>query len=58
MRLTGTWAGEYTYGVGYAIAALMSTVAGYVMLGKKLERLDFMTFTGQPLSESERAAVD
>lgn len=57
----GLWSisgGISTYGVGYALAALFSLAIGYVLLTKKIDRLNFMTFTGQPLSESDRVRKD
>ncbi len=60
MGLNGVFAawsvdgGIATYGLGYAAAALGSLLLGYALMMKGLQRLDFQTFTSQPLSESER----
>ncbi len=48
-------AGVATYGLGYAAAALVSLLLGYALLAGNLRRLDYMTFTQQPI-EAERAS--
>lgn len=41
--------GIETYGIGYALASFLSLLLGYTMLYRALERLDYMTFTNQPI---------
>jgi uncharacterized membrane protein len=42
-------AGMATYGVGYAVASFLTLLFGYTLLHHGLERLDFLTFTNQPI---------
>ncbi|NJN82351.1 MAG: exopolysaccharide Pel transporter PelG [Caldilineaceae bacterium] len=41
--------GFQTFGVGYAIAGFLSLLFGYALLHRSLERLDYLTFTSQPI---------
>ncbi len=43
--------GQATYGVGYAAAAFISLLLGYALLHRSLEKLDYLTFTGQPIDD-------
>ena len=43
--------GEATYGVGYAAASFVSLLLGYSLLHRSLERLDYLTFTAQPIDD-------
>ena len=43
--------GIATYGVGYATAAFLSLILGYTLLHRSLERIDYITFTSQPIDE-------
>ncbi|MEM8882738.1 MAG: exopolysaccharide Pel transporter PelG [Planctomycetota bacterium] len=45
--------GEATWGVGYCAAAFLSLLLGYSLLHRSLERLDYLTFTGQPIDDGE-----
>jgi len=45
--------GPATYGVGYCAAAFLSLLLGYALLHRSLERLDYLTFTGQPIDDGE-----
>ncbi len=49
-----------TYGVGYALASFLSLLLGFLLLHRALDRLDYMTFTSQPISTDrpEEAAPD
>ncbi len=46
--IAGIYAGPSAYGLGYAAAAFISLVVGYVLLMKKCEKLAYLTFTNQP----------
>ena len=41
--------GIETYGIGYAMASFLSLMLGYLLLYRALDRLDYMTFTNQPI---------
>ncbi|MDH3592065.1 MAG: exopolysaccharide Pel transporter PelG, partial [Planctomycetota bacterium] len=41
--------GVESYGIGYALASFLSLLLGYQLLHRNLERLDYMTFTNQPI---------
>jgi len=43
--------GPSTYGVGYAAASFVSLLLGYSLLHRSLEKLDYLTFTGQPIDD-------
>jgi uncharacterized membrane protein len=45
--------GVETYGIGYALASFMSLLLGYLLLYRSLDRLDYMTFTSQPIGSDE-----
>ncbi len=42
--------GVDSYGVGYAMASFLSLLLGYQLLHNNLEKLDYKTFTNQPIS--------
>jgi len=42
--------GIETYGIGYALASFLSLLLGFMLLNRALERLDYMTFTTQPIA--------
>jgi len=46
-------AGEATYGIGYCAASFLSLLLGYSLLHRSIERLDYLTFTGQPIDDGE-----
>jgi len=46
-------AGVATYGVGYAVASFFTLLLGYTLLHNGLEKLDFLTFTNQPIGGEE-----
>jgi len=50
--------GLATYGIGYAVASFFSLLLGYVLLHGRLERLDYLTFTSQPIDCPSRDASD
>jgi uncharacterized membrane protein len=51
--------GVETYGVGYAVASFLSLLFGFGLLQRSLERLDYHTFTSQPIgSKEERRAAE
>lgn len=41
--------GVLSYGIGYAVASFLSLLLGYSLLHRSLERLDYLTFTSQPI---------
>jgi len=43
--------GVNTYGVGYVAATFVSLLLGYSLLHRSLEKLDYLTFTGQPIDD-------
>jgi len=45
--------GVETYGIGYALASFLSLLLGYLLLYRSLDRLDYMTFTSQPIGSDE-----
>ncbi len=45
--------GIETYGVGYAVASFLTLLLGFVLLHRSLERLDYHTFTSQPIGSKE-----
>ncbi len=45
--------GIETYGVGYAVASFLSLLLGFVLLHRSIERLDYHTFTSQPIGSKE-----
>ncbi|MHC4547835.1 MAG: exopolysaccharide Pel transporter PelG [Planctomycetota bacterium] len=45
--------GVETYGIGYATASFLALTLGYLLLHRSLERLDYMTFTSQPIGTAE-----
>ncbi|MGQ0613477.1 MAG: exopolysaccharide Pel transporter PelG [Planctomycetaceae bacterium] len=38
-----------TYGIGYCVSSFLSLLLGYTLLHNSLEKLDFLTFTNQPI---------
>jgi uncharacterized membrane protein len=51
---TGVWtlyAGESTYGLGLLGGTLVGLVAGFSLLFDRLERLEYLTFSSQPMAE-------
>jgi uncharacterized membrane protein len=50
--------GEETYGIGYCAASFLALLLGYSLLHRSLERLDYLTFTGQPIDDGEVALDD
>jgi uncharacterized membrane protein len=49
--------GIHSYGVGYAAASLLSLLLAYTLLTRSLEKLDFYTFTNQPIGEDPAGAA-
>jgi uncharacterized membrane protein len=52
--LTGAWtlqAGESTYGLGLLGGTLLGLVTGFWFLFDRLDRLEYLTFSGQPMAE-------
>lgn len=52
--LVGTWtlyAGENTYGLGLLGGTVMGLAAGFMLLFDRLERLEYITFSSQPMAE-------
>ncbi|MHC4449143.1 MAG: exopolysaccharide Pel transporter PelG [Planctomycetota bacterium] len=45
--------GVETYGIGYCAASFLALLLGYSLLHRSLERLDYLTFTGQPIDDGE-----
>jgi uncharacterized membrane protein len=45
--------GIETYGVGYAVASFLTLLLGFVLLHRAIERLDYHTFTSQPIGSKE-----
>ncbi len=45
--------GIETYGVGYAVASFLTLLLGFVLLHRSIERLDYHTFTSQPIGSKE-----
>jgi len=45
--------GIETYGVGYAVASFLTLLLGFVLLQRAIERLDYHTFTSQPIGSKE-----
>ena len=45
--------GIETYGIGYSIASFLSLLLGYTLLHRALERLDYLTFTNQPIGDDD-----
>lgn len=45
--------GIETYGVGYAVASFLTLLLGFVLLHRSLDRLDYHTFTSQPIGSKE-----
>jgi len=45
--------GIETYGVGYALASFLTLLLGFVLLHRSLDRLDYHTFTSQPIGSKE-----
>ncbi|MHC4955125.1 MAG: exopolysaccharide Pel transporter PelG [Planctomycetota bacterium] len=43
--------GVGTYGIGYVTASFISLLLGYSLLHRSLEKLDYLTFTGQPIDD-------
>ncbi len=50
LALASVWLGPATYGFGYAIAAMLSLITGYVLLARATRHLDYYVFTGQPIT--------
>ena len=44
--------GISSYGIGYAIASLLSLLVGYTLLHRSLEHLDHLTFTNQKIADA------
>lgn len=44
--------GVHSYGIGYAAASFLSLLLAYTLLARSLERLDYYTFTNQPIGET------
>jgi hypothetical protein len=42
-----------TYGIGYCAASFLALLLGYSLLHRSLARLDYLTFTGQPIDDGE-----
>jgi len=45
--------GVETFGVGYATASFFSLLFGFLLLHRSLDRLDYHTFTSQPIGSQE-----
>ncbi|MFI5402124.1 MAG: exopolysaccharide Pel transporter PelG, partial [Planctomycetota bacterium] len=45
--------GLETYGVGYAVASFLTLLLGFVLLHRSIDRLDYHTFTSQPIGSKE-----
>ncbi|HEX5138528.1 MAG TPA: exopolysaccharide Pel transporter PelG [Planctomycetota bacterium] len=45
--------GIETYGVGYALASFLTLLLGFVLLHRAMDRLDYHTFTSQPIGSKE-----
>lgn len=45
--------GIETYGVGYAMASFLTLLLGFVLLHRAMDRLDYHTFTSQPIGSKE-----
>jgi len=45
--------GIETYGIGYAMASFLTLLLGFVLLHRAIERLDYHTFTSQPIGSQE-----
>lgn len=45
--------GIETYGVGYAVASFLTLLLGFVLLHRAIDRLDYHTFTSQPIGSKE-----
>ena len=57
----GVWtlyAGENTYGLGLLVGTLLGTIVGFYLLFDRLERLEFLTFSSQPMAEEQAFKSD
>ena len=50
--------GVETYGIGYAVAAFLTLLLGYLMLHESLNRLDYLTFTSQTIASDDPYEVE